>query len=128
MQVSTNGGIDPMESDDGAALYFLSNGWVVRAAGEGRTETRLVKAIAFYAVRDGIYFTTGNFDRNRFGALGPDGGVSFFNFTTATSSRLLKSDNLWWSWIGVSPAHRWLLYTQLDGQPGSDLMLVENFR
>jgi hypothetical protein len=128
MQVSTNGGIDPMESDDGAALYFLSNGWVVRAAGEGRTETRLVKAIAFYAVRDGIYFTTGNFDRNRFGALGPDGGVSFFNFTTATSSRLLKSDKLWHSWIGVSPDRRWLLYTQLDGQPGSDLMLVENFR
>jgi hypothetical protein len=46
----------------------------------------------------------------------------------ATSSRLLKSDKLWHSWIGVSPDRRWLLYTQLDGQPGSDLMLVENFR
>ena len=43
-------------------------------------------------------------------------------------SQLLKSDKQpYWSWIGVSPDSRWLLYAQLDGQPGSDLMLVENF-
>jgi hypothetical protein len=128
MQVSTNGGIDPMESYDGAALYFLSGDWIVRAAGEGRKETRLVNATTFYVVRDGLYFTIGYRNNNRVGALGPDGGVWFFDFRTATSRRLLKSDKLWWSWIGVSPDQRWLLYTQLDGQPGSDLMLVENFR
>jgi hypothetical protein len=30
--------------------------------------------------------------------------------------------------LTVSPDGRWLLYSQVDGAPGSDLMLVENFR
>ena len=30
--------------------------------------------------------------------------------------------------LSVSPDGRWLLYSQVDGAPGSDLMVVENFR
>jgi hypothetical protein len=29
--------------------------------------------------------------------------------------------------VSISPDGHWLLYMQQDGQPGSDLMLVENF-
>lgn len=29
--------------------------------------------------------------------------------------------------MSISPDGRWLLYTQVDGQPGSDLMLVDDF-
>jgi hypothetical protein len=53
--------------------------------------------------------------------------VRFLSFSKGTSRQVLKSEKLAGSGLGLSPDGRWLLYTQLDGQPGSDLMLVENF-
>jgi hypothetical protein len=112
-----------MESEDGTALYYRSANWIVKAGVEGSGETRIVDVVdpdaTFFAARDGIYYTT--FHR--------DFGLHFISFKRGSSSQLLKSDKQpWWSWIGVSPDSRWVLYAQLDGQPGSDLMMVENFR
>ena len=119
-QITRNGGTDPVESD-GKILYYLSGKSVTRAEPDGTGEVHLFEpgqAPTFFPVRNGLYSAT----------IPPHGGLQFFSFETRRAAWLMRSDKLQWSWIGVSPDGKSLLYAQRDGQPGSDLMLVENFR
>lgn len=122
MQLSKNGGMDPMESADGAALYYRSGSWIMKVGVDGGVETRLFdtedSVVTFFVAQDGIYYAR----------VSQESGLRFYSFRSATSTWLLKSPKLWWSWIGLAPDGHSLLFTQLDGQPGTDLMLVDNFR
>jgi Tol biopolymer transport system component len=125
IQLTRNGGNNPVESEDGTAIYYHSPNSLMKAAVDGSGETRVVDGVFFGPMaltRDGIYYTTAGTD------LHPDlRQVRFLSFSKGTSRQVLKSDKPPGSALGLSPDGRWLLYTQLDGQPGSDLMLVENF-
>jgi hypothetical protein len=114
-----------VESEDGTAIYYHSPNSIMKAAVDGSGETRVVDGVFFGPMaltRDGIYYI----------AAGPDfrpdlRQVRFLSFSKGTSRQVLKSEKHTGAGLGLSPDGRWLLYTQFDGQPGSDLMLVENF-
>jgi len=56
----------------------------------------------------------------------PAGAVQFFSFLSGKSRLILRTGKPSHD-VSVSPDGHWLLYSQYDSQPGSDLMLVENF-
>jgi len=117
MQLSRNGGINPLASEDGAAIYYNSGSSIMKAAPDGSGETRIAEGVTsnFAVARDGVYFTAASGREIRF--VGLAGGTS----------RLVRKPDKNASQPGLSPDGRWLLYTQIDGQSGSNLMLVENF-
>jgi serine/threonine protein kinase/dipeptidyl aminopeptidase/acylaminoacyl peptidase len=129
IQLTRNGGNNPVESEDGTAIYYhvignaVLGGSIWKAALDGSGETRLVDGVLVWAsnfvpTREGIYYMT---------AAPDDRQVRFLSFSGGTSRQVLKSDKLTGAGLSVSPDGRWLIYTQLDAQVGSDLMLVENF-
>jgi serine/threonine protein kinase len=120
IQVTKNGAANPVESEDGRALYYSSGMKILRSATDGSGETALVPDAAgdltFAVAHDGIYY------------LGPSQEVRFFSFTTHTSRTILTLQKRRNSGLAVSPDGHWLLFAQTDNEPGSDLMLVDNFR
>ncbi len=122
-QVTRNGGNDALESEDGVAIYYDLRGTIMKAALDGSGEIRIVDAVVggysqnFVVTRDGIYYV----------ASEPDNSLWFLSLANGKSRRVWKAEKPLHGGISVSPDSRWLLYTQLDGQAGSDLMLVENF-
>jgi hypothetical protein len=69
----------------------------------------------FALTREGIYYWDA-----------PARNLLFFNFAS-WKSRIVVTPQMPGQGVGVSPDGHWLIYTQFDTAPGSDLMLVENF-
>jgi Tol biopolymer transport system component/DNA-binding winged helix-turn-helix (wHTH) protein len=125
--VTQNGGYVASESVDGATLYYAkrpteSSLW--RRPVRGGEETQIVDSIygiGFAVLDNGIYFErppeTGGSPTLRFLSL-KTGAIK----TIASIPRLINQG------LSVSPDGRYALYTQQDQVPGSDLMVVENFR
>jgi serine/threonine protein kinase len=122
VQVSKNGGTNPLVSDDGESLYYGDGPKIMKSALDGSSETSIVTDAnadgIFNLTHDGIYYS----------APRPSLDLRFFNFATGTSRVIFKRGAPGGSGVTVSPDGHWLLYTQIDGTRGSDLMLVENFR
>ncbi len=122
-QVTRNGGTNPVESADGAAIYYDSDRTIMKAAPDGSGEIRIVDAMVassgrnFALTKEGIFYRTSVSDL----------GVWFLSFGDGKSRRILKTDKPLWAGLNVSPDGHWLLYTQYDRLAGSELMLVENF-
>ena len=120
VQVSTKGGYNPVDSDDGKTIYYTTNNtlsplWKVPL--DGGEPTQLVPSIRFWnfaVARGGIYFIA-------------EPELRYFSFAAGTSKPILKLPKPAHIGLSVSPDEHWLLYVQVD-QSGSDLMLVENFR
>jgi Tol biopolymer transport system component/DNA-binding winged helix-turn-helix (wHTH) protein len=122
VQLSRNGGNNPVESEDGTAIYYNSGHSIMRAATDGSGETTVTDGVRdnvtnMAVTRDGIYYRD---------MQPPLGAVRFFSFASGKSRLILKTERPSME-VSISPDGHWLLYMQQDGQPGSDLMLVENF-
>ena len=123
-QVTHGGGSGPLESPDGKSLYYVKregNGGLWRMPVDGGEEMEVVPDVygVNYDVTDkGIYFTP---HIGRYYTA----SVQFLSFATGTTTQLVKTKALDLG-LGVSPDGRTLLYSQID-QPGSNIMLVENF-
>jgi Tol biopolymer transport system component/DNA-binding winged helix-turn-helix (wHTH) protein len=127
-QVTRNGGYVAFESVDGEVLYYakqLEEGKLWRMPVRGGEETELLDNIegGGYSVLDkGIYFI-------RPPAAGGSPTLQFLDFARGNIQQIASIPNLAiWRGLSVSPDGRSALYTQDDQVPGSDLMLVENFR
>jgi eukaryotic-like serine/threonine-protein kinase len=124
-QVTHHQGQFPVESEDGATLYFaktMGSGSIWSMPADGGPEVQLADSLYrgnFAVAKTGIYYMT---------SPGPDGTSSllFHKFTTGETTILLNIGHPEFG-LDVSPDGRYLLYAQFD-DPGSDLMLIENFR
>ena len=121
VQVTRQGGYNPLESKDGRTIYYTKSNsplaplWKVLV--EGGDESQVLDSVngrAFAATTGGIYFIS-------------QSRLQYSEFSTGISKPILTIAKPTSSCLSVSPDERWLLYTQVD-QAGSDLMLVENFR
>jgi Tol biopolymer transport system component len=125
VQVTRNGGWGAaFESPDGKFLYYTKSRRVWRVPLAGGDETQVLKeplnyASDFVVVEEGIYFLSGP------GASAP-GVLYLFEFATGALRQIATMKSLCLG-LTISPDRRSILFSQFD-QPGSDLMLVENFR
>ncbi len=131
IQVTRGGGFEAFESPDGKLLYYAKEStpglWSVPV--DGGSETLVLNSVRhfWWAIADpGIYFVTSG------GSPNPDAPsqLNFYSFGTRTVAHVgtieheLSTDT---NSLAVSRDGRQLLVVHLD-QPGSDLVLVDNFR
>ena len=124
-QLTRNGGVQPVESFDGAFVYFMkveSGVWRVPSSGGPAEEEEIVLADVppqgWALIEDGIAFVneaTHNFE--------------FFDFASGEKTPFASAPKEAWQLRGLSlsPDGRWLLYPQNDA-PGADIVMLENFR
>jgi hypothetical protein len=74
--------------------------------------------VGFALTHEGIYYYS----------RGPHEVLQFFNFATGKSRALLTPDKPPNMGLSVSPDGHWLIYSQMDREAESNLMLVDNFR
>jgi len=119
--------VEPIESNDGKLLYFLSRGantslmmLQLDQPGAAPQPVTGMPSVSFerqWAVAsDGIYYVPQSAPRTLF----------FYNFATQQSREIFKTDRELGGGISVSPDGRYLLYSQLD-ENTSNIMLVSNF-
>jgi len=125
--VTQDGGIYGQESLDGKSLYFADDNAVWRLPvadiGTGRTNPTkvidgLVYSTNFGVTWKGIYYMSA-------GPAPRQSTISFFDFQSRKTRKVLQIDKLWWFGLTVSPDQRSLLYSVRD-QDGTDLLLVEH--
>jgi len=126
VQITKEGGFEPLESPDGKTLYYLKDGMPLslwKAPVGGGEEIKILDNLresSWAVTGKGIYFER---------SLGANGrsSIQFMDFKTGTS-RVIKVIEKPLSYgLTVSPDDRTLLYTPVENR-GSDLMLVENFQ
>jgi Tol biopolymer transport system component/DNA-binding winged helix-turn-helix (wHTH) protein len=124
IEVTHNEGAMAIESHDGATLYFskeAGNGSIWKMPIAGGPEQQLTDTLFrtnFAVTKTGIYFMA---------TSGIDGTaeIRFYSFATGATTTIVPIGLPEYG-LAVSPDERYLIYDQLD-DPGSDLMLVENF-
>jgi dipeptidyl aminopeptidase/acylaminoacyl peptidase len=127
-QISSRGGLKPIESPDGKTIYFISETkraiWQVPSAGGPESEV-LAKIhptmLGFQVTRQGIYYVAPPHSGN-------DCYLRFRSFSTGRDRAVvLVRDSPFGTVISVDPEEKYLLLHQTD-RPGMDLMLVDNFQ
>jgi Tol biopolymer transport system component len=123
VQVTTKGGVAPLESPDGTTLYYtkdIGTGSIWKMPVGGGTETQLMHSIYRfnYAVTDaGLYFVP------RPGKEGT-ASVQFFDFARGALKTIIETGYPDLG-LAISPDGRYLLFEQIDY--ASDLMLIDGF-
>ena len=133
VQVTKNGGINPLAATDGF-LYYSRNGGVIGAKNEpgvwkvpfdGGEETRVFDrgcGCQLLVTEQGVYFVNGD--------VKPGSEISFYNFANNQTTKLFsvstKKPTYLWG-LSASPDGKWILYTEYE-QLDNDIMLVENFQ
>jgi hypothetical protein len=128
VQVTKNGGTEPLESLDGKFLYYKRDQGIRKMPVDGGDETEVLRlgAHTIWALSEpGIAL------------LEPDatGGpvIEFLHFSTGRRTQILKLPMKPEGYIGsmatlaISSDARWILYQQFDRHEG-DIVLVESFR
>jgi hypothetical protein len=129
VQITHNGGVDPVESFDGKTLYFAkrSGPGIWRVSIHGGEEVKVLDAGtpgAWALAESGIYLLDET-DR------GP--GLTFFDFSSRWISRIasLPKESVYGlgghDVLAVSPGAKSIIYVQMD-RVESDLVLVQNYR
>jgi hypothetical protein len=103
--------------------FPLSSGlWRMPLAAGGETQVLGgVRGTGFAILNEGIYFV-----RPSEGGRSPT--LRFLTFSMGTVKDIASIPHEINQGLSVSPDGRYVLYTQEDQLPGSDLMLVQNFR
>lgn len=131
IQVTQQGGFDPVESEDGQWLYFTQDrgsSSIWRLPTSGGKETPLFDfhqknySRMWTLTPEGIYFAVPESSTRS--------TIKFFNFASGSQKTVVEIEgnlrsNV--SGLTLSPNGRWLLFP-LVAQHGSDLMMIENFR
>ncbi|HEY6400075.1 MAG TPA: winged helix-turn-helix domain-containing protein [Blastocatellia bacterium] len=131
IQMTRQGGFEPMESHDGRWIYFTQDrgsASILRMPAAGGAETPVIDfhqkgySRIWTATNEGVYFAVA--DSNT------QSTIKFFSFSTGIERTVAKIDRALPNGISgltVSPDGKWLLFP-LYSQRGSDLMMIENFR
>jgi hypothetical protein len=121
-QITKSGGSNVIESEDGKSIWYDDHVGIWNARADGSGAVRVVNGpiawVGFAVTHEGIYY----FSR------GPREVLQFYNFATRKSRALLTLDKPPNIGLSVSPDGLWLIYSQMDREAGSNLMLVDNFR
>jgi serine/threonine protein kinase/Tol biopolymer transport system component len=134
-QVTSDGGMAPFESPDGATLYYmkpaaagseLSESPLYARPAAGGREREIVPAVFgwdYFPLADGLcYVTRPNRDRP----------LSFeirrLHLDTRTTEVLFSFESLWGQGLSASPDARIVIYSGIDPSQNDDLVLVRNFR
>jgi len=125
IQVTRDGGLEPLESPDGKFIYYtklLGEASVWRVPVGGGQATKLIENHkdfrSLVIVSEGIYFVPGT-------AWGSS--IEFLDFATNHTKRVASLGKPFAWGLALSPDGQWILYGQKE-QVGSELRLVENFR
>jgi Tol biopolymer transport system component/DNA-binding winged helix-turn-helix (wHTH) protein len=123
MQITRSGGNNVTESEDAKSIWYNAPDmgiWNARIDGSAavRVVSGPVLNIGFGVTHEGIYYFT----------RGPHPVLQFYRFATGKSLPIFILDKQPRNGLGVSPDGHWLLYSQIDRDEGSDLMLVDHFR
>jgi Tol biopolymer transport system component len=130
VQLTKGGGISPVESVDGATVYFGRQGapgtvWKVPAG--GGEETRVGnftvngrRYLNFAVGAQGIYYASTSDPIHWF-------ELWRYRFSTGKSERIRRIETMFWQGLSVAPDDRWLLFVAAQDDHG-DLQMVENFR
>jgi len=68
----------------------------------------------------GVWFLTPN--------TRPESLLQFYDFATRSTRTVYRTARQVYAGLAVSPDDRRVLFTELDGESGADIMLGENFR
>ncbi len=124
-QVTRNGAYAAIESPDGKMLFYLKSAEGILFAkpldgGPERQVLDYVSHIAYVVVQDGVYYIGRSGDARKW-------PLRFFDFSTGASRLLTNIDGTLNSGLTISPDRKMFLFTN-GVTPGSDLMLIEDFR
>jgi hypothetical protein len=118
-QLTTNGGLFPVESPDGESLFYWRQKSLWKVPLEGGKESLVLPLVqSWWVVEKGVYFVP------RLGSL------EFFPFNTGEAIPVLSvppESVQGFLPSSISPDGRWMLGSKLPPAE-SDLMLVEDFR
>jgi Tol biopolymer transport system component/DNA-binding winged helix-turn-helix (wHTH) protein len=130
IQMTLQGGFEPVESPDGRWIYFAQDrgsASIRRMPAAGGAETAILDfhqknySRLWTVTNEGVYFAVAKSNTQS--------TIKFFSFmtgiekTVAEIDRALINSN---SGLTVSPDRKWMLFP-LYSQRGSDLMMIENF-
>jgi Tol biopolymer transport system component/DNA-binding winged helix-turn-helix (wHTH) protein len=131
VQMTRQGGFEPMESPDGRWLYFTqdrgsSSIWRMPAAGGAEAPLfdfhQKNYSRVWTVAGEGVYFAVASSNTKS--------TIKFFSFSTGAEKTVAEVDRVLPSSVSgltISPDGRWLLFP-LFARRGSDLMMIENFR
>jgi Tol biopolymer transport system component len=126
-QVTDNGGYVAFESMDGKTLYYakrLDESTLWQRPVRGGEETKLLDSLyggGFAVLNDGIYFL-----RPPESDSSPT--LRFLSFKTGTIQTLASIQHAEGNGLSVSSGGHYVLYTRGDREPGSELMVVDDFK
>ena len=131
VQITKNGGVFAIESEDGRFLYFVKfdgPGIWKMPLGGGKEERVLVRAgghewFNWALTRTGIYFR----DADKSKKNDTVGVLKFFDFATRKTTTVTATDQPGGVGLAVSPDGKSILYDD-KGDAESSIMLVKNFR
>jgi eukaryotic-like serine/threonine-protein kinase len=131
VQVTHNGGVEPIESADGKLIYYAkavgeTEVWKVPVS--GGDETRVFGPVWFSwfaVVADGIYFIDSR--GQAYAASSRENSLKFYRFATAATEKIADIRLNPGDGLSVSPDGRYALMPLGDPEV-CDLNLVENFR
>ena len=129
VQITTSGrAYMPIESPDGKRLFyqlFEDPGEIWSISVHGSQPVKVAGPIQRYPVgftlaSEGLYYgAPPHAGERRF--------IRFFSFSTGENKPVVIAQRPFHTGMSVSPDSRYILFDQYD-EPGSDLMLIENFR
>jgi Tol biopolymer transport system component len=131
VQMTRQGGFEPMESPDGRWLYFSQDrgsSLICRMPTGGGAEAPLFDfhqknySRVWTVAGEGVYFAVASSNTKS--------AIKFFSFSTGAEKTVAEVDRVLPSSVSgltISPDGRWLLFP-LFARRGSDLMMIENFR
>ncbi len=121
-QITKSSATNVIESGDGKSIWYDDDVSIWNARTDGSGAVRVVNGpiayVGFALTPKGIYYYS----------RGPHEVLQFFDFATGKSRTLLTPEKPPNIGLSVSPDGHWLLYSQMDREAGSNLMLVDNFR
>jgi Tol biopolymer transport system component/DNA-binding winged helix-turn-helix (wHTH) protein len=130
IQMTRQGGFEPMESADGQWIYYTQDrgsASIRRMPAAGGAETPLIDfhqksySRIWTVTNEGVYFAVANSNTQS--------SIKFYNFSTGIEKTVAEFDRILPSSISgltISPDGKWLLFP-LFSKRGSDLMMIENF-
>lgn len=125
VQITRQGGLNPVISPDGRFLYYARNGdsptSLCRVPIEGGVEEKLLDGLSYslnFVVSEGHLYLLSLGEKPETSVL------ELYDIRTRARKRLLSLDKGWWYGMALSPDRHWLSYTTVDSQ-GSNLMLAQ---